>query len=250
MTTPQIPFQRNAVQPVECVKAGWELVKPHYWLFVGMALVAQLIGSAVPLGILLGPMMCGIYLAFFKHRRGEPIEFGIMFKGFDYFGPSVVATLLHMVPVLAVVLPAYVIFYLGLLFSVAAQGASREPNPGVALGVFFLFACFFIVVFSVVLIVSIGFTFSYPLIVDRNLPGFDAVKLSFRAAMANFWRLLGMTLLSGLLGAAGALLCVVGIFLVYPIIYAAVAAAYEQVFGLRNPEEVATNLPPPPPVFN
>src|ERR1044071_1023229 len=160
MTTPQIPFERNAVQPVECVKAGWELVKPHYWLFIGMCIVAQLIGSAVPMGILLGPMMCGIYLAFFKHRRGEPIDFGLMFKGFDYFGPSVVATLLHMVPVLAVVLPAYVIFYLGLLFSVAAQGASREPNPAAALGVFFLFACFFIVVFSVVLIVTIGFTFS------------------------------------------------------------------------------------------
>jgi len=232
------------------VKAGWELVKPHYWLFVGMAIVAQLIGSAVPLGILLGPLMCGIYLAFFKHRRGQPIEFGLMFKGFDYFGPSVVATLLHMVPVLAVVIPAYIIFYLGLLLSVAAQTASQEPNPGAALAVFFMFAFFFMVIFAVILIVSIGFTFSYPLIVDRNLPGFDAVKLSFRAAMANFWRLLGLTLLTGLLSLAGALLCIVGVFLVYPIAHAAIAAAYEQVFGLRNPEEVATNLPPPPPVFN
>jgi hypothetical protein len=250
MTTPQIPFQRNAVQPVECVKAGWELIKTQYWLFVGMAVVAQLVGSAVPLGILLGPMMCGIYLALLKHRRGQPIEFGLLFKGFDYFGPSVVATLLHMVPVLAVVLPAYFIFYLGLIFSVAAQGASREPNPGAALAVFVMFALFFAVIFSVVIIVSIGFTFSYPLIVDRDLPGFDAVKLSFRAAMANFWRLLGLTLLTALLGLAGALLCIVGMFLVYPIAYAAIAAAYEQVFGLRNPEEVATNLPPPPPVFN
>jgi hypothetical protein len=58
MTTPDIPFNRNAVQPVECLKAGWELVKPHYWLFVGMCFIAFFIGSAVPLGILMGPAGC------------------------------------------------------------------------------------------------------------------------------------------------------------------------------------------------
>ena len=56
----------NAVQPVECIKAGWELIKSQYWLFVGMTVVGIIIGSVVPLGILMGPMMCGIYLALFK----------------------------------------------------------------------------------------------------------------------------------------------------------------------------------------
>src|SRR6185295_8613446 len=88
--TPEISFKRKAVEPVQCIKNGWELVKDQYWLFVGMTFIAVLIGGAVPLGILLGPMMCGLYLTFFKKRRGEPIEFGTLFKGFDFFGPSLI----------------------------------------------------------------------------------------------------------------------------------------------------------------
>jgi hypothetical protein len=48
---------------------------------------------------------------------------------------------------------------------------------------------------------------------------------------------------------AGVLLCYVGIFLVLPIGYAAIAAAYKQVFGLSNPEDMLSDLPPPPPTF-
>ena len=249
MTTPQIPFQRNAVEPVQCVKAGWALVKDQYWLFVGICLVAVVIGSAVPMGILMGPMLCGVYLAFFKTRRGEPIEFGTLFKGFDYFGPSVIATLLHTVPIIAIAIPAYFLFYVSLIFSMAAQTATDEPNPTAMLGVFVMFGIFWIVFMIIVLLISIGFTFSYPLIVDRKLQGFDAVKLSFRAAMANFWRLLGMVMLTFLLSMAGILLCYVGVVFVFPITYAAIAVAYEQVFGLQNPNEAVSNLPPPPPVF-
>jgi uncharacterized membrane protein len=247
--TPQIPFKRNAVDPTQCIKDGWAMVKDQYWLFVGMSLVGMLIGSAVPMGILMGPMMCGLYLAFFKRRRGEPIEFGTLFKGFDYFGPSVIATLLHMVPIIAIAIPAYFLFYVSLLLSMATQTATDEPNPAPMLGVFVMFGIFYIVFLVIVIIISVGFTFSYPLITDRKMQGFDAVKLSFKAAMANFWRILGMMMLSLLLNIAGVLLCYVGVFLVIPISYAAIAAAYEQVFGLHDPNEVISNLPPPPPVF-
>ncbi|HUS09425.1 MAG TPA: hypothetical protein VMZ30_03080, partial [Pyrinomonadaceae bacterium] len=58
----EIGFNRNAVQPIECIKSGWDLIKSQYWLFVGMTVVGVIIGSVVPLGILMGPMMCGIYL--------------------------------------------------------------------------------------------------------------------------------------------------------------------------------------------
>ena len=56
--TPDIPYKRKAVDPIECIKAGWEMLKPHYWLFVGMAFIAYVIGQAVPI-ILMGPMLCG-----------------------------------------------------------------------------------------------------------------------------------------------------------------------------------------------
>lgn len=246
--TPEITFRRNAVEPVQCIKGGWETIKNQYWLFVGMTLVAILIGSAVPLGILLGPMMCGLYMALFKTRRGEPIEFGTLFKGFDFFGQSVVAALLHTIPIIAIVVPAYLLFYVSMFVSMAAAGSGDEPNPAAFMGVMLMFGLFWIAVMLVILFITIGFTFAYPLIVDRKMQGFDAVKLSFKAAFANFWRLLGMVLLTSLLSIAGLLVCYVGMLFVMPIGYAAIAKAYEQVFGLSDGMEVS-NLPPPPPVF-
>lgn len=245
MTTPEIPYKRKAVDPVECIKAGWELVKPQYWLFVGMTFVAFFIGSAVPLGILMGPMMCGIYLTCFARRRREPVEFGLLFKGFDFFGPSVIATLLHILPIVVILVPTYLLFYASLVLAMVAQG--DEPNPAALLGVLGTFSIVVMVVVVLIVIISIGFTFAYPLIVDRRLKGLDAVKLSFKAAMANFWRLLAMGLLTAVMGMVGLAFCYVGMFLVFPISYGAIASAYEQVFGLAHVSD--SNLPPPPPIF-
>lgn len=241
-TTPA--FNRNAVDPIECLKAGRDLVRNQYWLFVGMSAVGLIIGTVVPLGILLGPMMCGIYLALFQTRRGQPIEFNVLFKGFDYFGDSVVATLLHMIPLIVVFVPSYIAFYIGMFMMMPRAGA--DPDPTALLGFFGAVMVFWIVMMVILIVLSIGFTFAYPLIVDRRLSGIEAVKLSIKAAMANFWRLLGLMLISGALNFIGVLLCYVGVFFVLPINFAAIAMAYEQVFGLG---EVQPNLPPPPPTF-
>jgi len=240
----EIPFKRNAVQPIECIKGGWELIKSQYWLFVGMSVVGLIIGSVVPPAILLGPMMCGIYLALFKTRRNEPIEFGTLFKGFDFFGDSLIATLLHVVPILIIVIPAYVIFYISMIGVIAVSNG--EPNVAALLSLLGAFAVFWLVIMVVAIVMSVIFTFAYPLIVDRRLSGINAVKLSIRAGFANFWRLLGLLMLTGLMSFVGLLFCYVGAFFVLPISFAAIATAYEQVFGLG---EVEPHLPPPPPSF-
>jgi len=247
--TPDIPFRRKVVEPVSCIKGGWELIRSQYWLFVGMTLVGVLVGSAVPI-VLMGPMMCGLNLAFLKTRRGEPIEFGTLFKGFDYFGQALIAALLHSIPIIVIVVPAYILFYVFMFVSLAASAqVSSEPNPAAFVGVMMMFGLFWLVVIALIIVISIGFIFVYPLIVDRKLSAIDAIKLSFRAALANFWRLLGMVILTSLMSAVGVLACYVGAFLVMPIGYAAIAKAYEQVFGLDEGVGFA-NAPPPPPVFN
>lgn len=242
-----IEFRRGVIKPIECLKAGHELVRNQYWLLVGIVAVGMIIAGLVPLGILMGPMMCGVYFTLFKQRRGQRIEFGDLFKGFDYFGESLIAALLHMVPIFVILVPTYIIFYISMFAMMAAQGGG-EPDPGILLGFFGFWAIIWIVLIAIMILVSLIFTFAYPLIVDRRLSGFDAVKLSTKAAMANFGGLLGMTLLSSLLTFLGVLLCYVGAFLVLPITFGAIAVAYEQVFGLSEGTG-QPDLPPPPPSF-
>jgi len=244
-TSSTIEFRRNAVEPMECLRGGWSFIKNQYWLFVGMTAVGIIIGSVVPLGILMGPMMCGLYLALLQTRRGNPIEFGLLFKGFDYFGDSVVATLLHMIPIVVVFVPSYIIFYVG-LFAMMSTQQGGEPNAAAMLGFFGFFAVLWLIMIAVLILLSVVFTFTYPLIVDRRLSGMEAVKLSAKAALGNFWRLLGLLLITGFMGFIGVLFCYVGAFLVMPVSFAAITEAYGQVFGLS---EYHANVPPPPPTF-
>jgi uncharacterized membrane protein len=237
----------NAVEPIACLKAGWNLIKNQYWIFVGMSLVGVLIGSIVPFGILLGPMMCGIYLSLFQRRRGEAVDFGNLFRGFDYFGESIIATLLHFVPIILLMVPFYIIFYIALLLMMRDTRQGSQPDPTTSIVFFGLFGILGLIMVVFVLVISVLFTFAYPLIVERRLSGLEAVKLSVRAARANFVGVLLLLLLNGLVGLVGLLLCYVGLFLALPVAFAAISMAYEQVFGLGQAQVPLG--PPPPPSF-
>jgi hypothetical protein len=239
-------FKRHAVQPVECLKRGWDLIRDQYWLFVGMSVVGLLMGNAVPLGILTGPMMCGLYIALLKRQANETIEFATLFKGFDFFVDGMIAGLLHSVPVLLIIAPIYAIYLIMLFTRMGSRGG--EPDQTVVVVFLSVFGIYIPIMLILLIILAIGFAFAYPLIVDRRLSAVNAVKLSFQAGMANFWSLLGLLLLNGLLVFAGALFCVVGAYFVLPVTFAALAVAYTQVFGLAPRPSLYS--PPPPPSFN
>ena len=232
-------YTPNAVQPVECLKAGWTLIKDQYWLFAGMTLVALLVGQIAPFGILMAPMMCGLYLAFFQRMRGQPVEFSRLFDGFEFFGQSLIAMLIHIAPVF--ILMAVFASFIG--FGVII-GALESQNGGLSAGIIAILLLLGLIFIVILLVVNLLFTFAFPLIVDRRLSGVEAVKLSVKAAQANFWALLGLVVLNGLLGLAGVLFCYVGALLVMPVTFAATACAYQQVFGLAPLESL---YPPGPP---
>lgn len=244
--TSNIEFSRGVISPVECLKEGWALVKSQYWLFLGICVAGMLIGSAFAI-VLMGPMMCGIYFCFFQHIRGERVTFDGLFKGFDYFAQSVIATLIQSIPAVLIIIPVYLIMGIGMLISMQS---SRGSNPDEVAGVAFLTALSMgIVIFFLILLLSIVlgifFMFTFPLIVDRKLSGVEAVKLSIKAGLANFGGVFGLVLLNALLSFGGLLLCYVGAIFVLPITIAAQVVAHRRVFpdiGLSN-----TPTPPPPP---
>jgi len=222
------------------MRAGWDLIKDQYWLFLGITVVAILIGNAVPMGILMGPMLCGLYLALFRRQRGEQVSFDLLFKGFEYFKESLIATIIQVVPIILIMIPTYVI-------SVAIFLVMFKPNRRGQPPDLLPFIAFVIIIMLVVMAISIAigvlFAFTYPLIVDRRLSGVDAVKTSIKAAMANLGGVLGLMLMMMGLSIIGVLLCYVGALLMMPIHFAAWAVAYRQVFSSTNEQ------PPAPPGF-
>lgn len=236
----QPQFNRGVVAPVECLKEGWALIKDQYWLFLGICVVGMLIGSAFAI-VLMGPMMCGIFLCLFQQMRGERVSFDGLFKGFDFFAQSVIATLLQMIPAVIIIIPVYLIMVFGMLASVSTA-ASRGGEGAAMAGFFLVMIVFFVVIMLLSVALGVFFMFTFPLIVDRKLSGVDAIKTSVKAAMANFGGVLGLLLLNALLSTCGVLACYVGAFFIMPITITAQAIAYRRVFPA-----LPQNFPSPPP---
>ncbi len=87
-------FRRIAARPIERLTEAKDMLGDQYWLFVGICLVGIIIGSVVPMGIILGPMMCGIYLCFRYRMNGIQVRFETLFKGFDVFMNALLANLI------------------------------------------------------------------------------------------------------------------------------------------------------------
>jgi hypothetical protein len=225
-------FRKGAISPVQCLQDGWGLIKDQYWLFLGITAVGILIGSAVPMGIILGPMMCGIYLCLLRRRRGAPVTFDMLFKGFDYFVQGLIAMLIQIVPAIIIMIPIYLFFFIGMMSSMAS--ASRSGGPPEALPVMFFISLGGLFFGMMLVLIAVGalFIFTFPLIVDRKLSGLDAVKTSIRAVMGNLGGVLGLLLLNVALSMVGVLLCYIGALFFMPIGFAAWAVAYDKVFGI------------------
>ena len=247
MTPDNIQFRTGVIKPVDCLKEGWALIKDQYWLFLGIVFVGIFIASAVPL-VLIGPMMAGIYLGYFRKMRGEPVEFGTLFKGFDYFAQSLIAALIQAIPMVIVIVPMYILMFVFMMLSVPRGGGRMDPDESATFAFTFLgfYLVFIVVILIVAFIVTLFFLFSFPLIADRNLSGLDSVKLSIQAAKANLGGIFGLVLLNFALGFLGVLCCYIGAVFLMPVSFASYAVAYRRVF----PETLQNFASPPPPPAN
>jgi len=235
-------FNTGVIRPVECMKEGWELIKDEYWLFLGITFVGMLVGGIIPLGLGIGAMFCGIYYVLLQKMNGRRVEFGDLFKGFNYFVPGLVTSLIVIVPSIIAVFVLY-----GSMVALFLAVAASNGDGAVVIGAF---AGLFIEGIIIALLLSCLHAlvmFAYPLIVERNLNGVDAFKLSARAVWANLSGVVGIILLEFVMGIVGYMVLAIGVYFVLPIMFAGVLVAYRKVFPPLNNNQ--TYNPPQPNMY-
>tara|TARA_B100000029_G_scaffold248393_1_gene245224 strand:- start:1273 stop:2001 length:729 start_codon:yes stop_codon:yes gene_type:complete len=203
----------------------------HFWIMVAICLVGWFIAGAAPMNVLLGPMIAGIYMCMFAIMRGERPGFETLFKGFDVFIETLVATLIMVGVWIVVMIPmgiAMAVLIFGVVGAVQKGGGAAD---GAMLGLIIL-AYVGMIVVSVV--IQSLFIFAYPLIVDHGLSGFEACKLSARAAWANIWNVIRMMILLGIIGCVSAILCFLPLLFAIPIMQGTQALLYRSVFPLEG----------------
>ncbi|HVF30345.1 MAG TPA: hypothetical protein VNA22_05210 [Pyrinomonadaceae bacterium] len=230
-------FRTGVIRPIECVKEGFELIKKDYWLLFAIALVGGLLGG-VTMYVLAGAMFCGIFLAYLRAVDGKPIVFDDLWKGMNYFGPGLVVMLVFVVPAVFY----YVFVYITLI--AAMLGGAQAGGAGLV-GALIVIGLIDLVVLIVMTCFHTLLTFSFPLLVDRNLGAIDAMKLSGRAVWHNLSGVAGLILVNIGLMVIGSLALCFGLYFVMPIIIAGNVVAYRRVFP--SLEMRPSNMAPPPP---
>lgn len=247
-----IQFLPGAIDPAGCVRNAWNLLKQNYGMYLGIALIALILTGCIPcLNVfLMGPVMGGVAYVVLRDMRGEPVDFGMMFKGFEKFVPLMVIGVIQAVPGIIVQIIQFTVD-LGRLGLGGAKGGqsqffqSSERDVALAGGMLVVaavaglaFAIFAVIWWAVLF-------FAIPLAMEHDLGPIEAIKLSVRAATSNLGGLVVLMIFQILIALLGIVMFCLGVFLFsIPIIYIANAFAYRQVFPWI---EQNFNMSPRPP---
>jgi uncharacterized membrane protein len=195
-SAPVVPWTPPAnvqVRAGHWIGEGWELVKADMGNYVLLAIVFTLLGSMVPI-IIQGPLIAGLHIFTMKKLMGRRAEFADLFLGFNYFVPTLVASLL-----------------IALFVSI---GTILCIIPG--------------------LVVAAMYKFTYLFIVDKRMDFWPAMQASHAVVKQDYAGFTLFLLLMVLVDILGVLCCVVGIFVALPVTFAAITVAYKELVGFEQ----------------
>lgn len=206
---------------------GWEIFQQNVGGFVGFLIIIFLINVAfgavggvldpaandpaseqMPSGIsaLLSvinsvisvPLNAGFYVVAFKLVKRRATTFSDFFRGFNYFLPLLLASIVTGIFIL-----------LGLLLLIV---------PGIYL--------------------AVAYSFTVPLILERKMDFWQAMETSRKLISKRWFSFFWLGLLVFLINIAGALACGLGLLVTVPLTYCTYVAAYENILGLQLSSEV------------
>jgi uncharacterized membrane protein len=188
-----VPTGRADVEIGKWIGEGWNLVSGDLVILAVVTLVFLVVNSVIPI-ILQGPLAVGMHLVFVNKIRKGQVDFGDLFKGFEFF-----------VPALLVMLVQSIFVSIGMLACII---------PG--------------------LVLAAMYQFSYMFVLDRKMEFWPAMQASHAIVKQNYLGFTFFLIALGLLQIVGLLLCVVGLFVTIPVMYAAVTVAYRDLVGFSN----------------
>ena len=174
--------------PGKWIGEGWELVKADMGTYVLISLIFILL-NGVP--FIQGALIAGFHIYTMKKLMGRPAEFGDLFKGFNFFIPTLVASLL-----------------IGLFTFIGALACLVGA-----------------------LVVGAMYKFTYLFIVDKRMDFWPAMQASHAVVKNDYFGFTMFMLLAILVNVLGVLCCLVGVLVSMPVTVAAITVAYKEIVG-------------------
>ena len=169
---------------------GFNLVKKDLGNYILISLIFFLL-NGVPL--IQGALIAGFHIFTMKKLMGRNAEFGDLFKGFNFFVPALVASLL-----------IGIFTFAGTLLCII---------PG--------------------LVVAAMYKFTYLFIVDKRMDFWPAMQASHAVVKNDYFGFTMFLLLAFLVNILGFICCIVGLFVTIPLTFAAITIAYKELVGFE-----------------
>ena len=176
-------------QPGHWISAGFSLVSADFGSYLLIAIVFALL-SGVP--FIQGAMIAGFHIYTLKRLVGARAEFGDLFKGFNFFIPALVASLL-----------------IGLL---VFAGTLALIIPG--------------------LIIAAMYKFTFLFIVDKKMDFWPAMQASHAVVRNDYVGFTLFLILAFLVNVLGFCCLIVGLLVTVPATIAAITIAYKELVGV------------------
>lgn len=230
------------------ISKGWETFKAFaggfigYLLLyvVGASIIGMIPGANIALQLMQGALMIGFAAVAHNIVIGETPDFNNFFNGMrKNLGNYVVAALLTMLISLVFFLPLIIVFVSYILNNpeiaeVARYGTSEELGRYLVESM----PSYIWVVFALTIIafipLGVAFMFVNHFIYFYELSATQALSASYRLAFKNFWSLVGLFFLIGLINILGFLCFCIGFLVTAPLSIIAIYHAFATLSGLHD----------------
>ncbi|HEY1789892.1 MAG TPA: DUF4339 domain-containing protein [Verrucomicrobiae bacterium] len=187
---------------------------------------------------LLGPLTGGLYYIIIETMRGRTAGVGELFIGFQKKFPQLFLGYLVYTLVAAVCLAPFTIVETSRMGPALAQFQHGTVPPSeMQAALLQIWAAFsscmpiFILCLIPTIYLMVNLQFVLPLIIDKEMDFWTAIKMSWRMVHKHWFTLFGLLFLIGLINIAGVCLCCIGVFFTFAFTTAACMFAYETIFG-------------------
>ncbi len=251
----ELKTDRSSFSIGTALSEGWALVSKHLGFYILGGIIAVLIGGAAGMipfvgslanSLILSPsFMAGAIFITWRISKGIPwIDFGDMFKGFNYLAQIMISSLIETVVMVLLV----VIFLFNFLPEIIdlitlSQGQgfydNRDEMEAIARGFFNTKAILlFLLLMVASLLVAVIWAFKIHFIVIYKMEAWPAMELSRKISTNNLFQLIGLFILLGLIILISILPCGIGLLFSLPLSIGAVYSAFAQITHCDQPDEI------------
>lgn len=187
---------------------------------------------------LFGPLIGGLYYIIIQTMRGRPPQVGQLFIGFQKMFAHLFLGYLVFTLIGALCLVPFTIIETSRIGPVLLQFQNGGVQPAeMHAKLFELWGAFtscvpvLLVCFIPTIYFMVNLQFVLPLIIDKEMDFWTAIKTSWRMVHKHWFTLFGLLFLIGLINIGGFCLCCIGFLFTFAFTTAACVYAYETIFG-------------------